>query len=251
MTLAESQSLGQLTRMWKILLTGLDDVRAAPDALAAAEMTVLRLASAASLPPPEEAARILAGMPRTNAPPEAPGKPDPAAAPAPTATAGHDAPEAVHRALQEPEQASAVEQEEVAISGPQTWEALMEMLRDKRDIGLQSDMERYVRPAAFKPGSFSFQPLEDAPRDLAQRLSRRLLEWTGERWMILADAGLTGGETWAERREREKAERLEEARRDPAVTEALRLFPGAEIIAVRDPAPAQTRDKDETTEKRA
>ncbi|OLF81399.1 DNA polymerase III subunit gamma/tau [Maricaulis sp. W15] len=249
--LAESQSLGQLTRMWKILLTGLDDVRAAPDALAAAEMTVLRLASAASLPPPEEAARILAGMPRTNAPPEAPGKPDPAAAPAPTAIAGHDAPAAAHRALQEPEQASAVEQDEAAISGPQTWEALMEMLRDKRDIGLQSDMERYVRPAAFKPGSFSFQPLEDAPRDLAQRLSRRLLEWTGERWMILADAGLTGGETWAERREREKAERLGEARRDPAVTEALRLFPGAEIIAVRDPAPAQTRDKDETTEKRA
>jgi len=242
-TLAESQSLGQLTRMWKILLTGLDDVRAAPDALAAAEMTVLRLASAAALPPPEDAARLLAGMPRANAAPEAPGKPEPAAAPA--------EPVAPHRALNEPEAASSVEQDAPPISGPQTWEALMGMLREKRDIALQSDMERYVRPAAFKPGSFSFQPLEDAPRDLAQRLSRRLLEWTGERWMILADAGLKGGETWHERKQRLKAERLEDARRDPAVTEALRLFPGAEIVAVRDPEPQDDTSNTDTTEKRA
>ena len=254
--LAESQSLGQLTRLWKILLTGLDDVRAAPDALAAAEMTVLRLASAASLPPPEDAARVLAGLPRAAAPAEAPGKPEPAAAPAPpdaphAFSADGQSQPAPHRALTEPEQVSAVEQEAPAISGPQTWEALMTMLREKRDIGLQSDMERYVRPAAFKPGSFSFQPLEDAHRDLAQRLSRRLLEWTGERWMILADGSLKGGETWAERRERLKAERLEEARRDPAVTEALRLFPGAEIIAVRDPVTDDEMASDATTEKRA
>jgi len=257
-TLAESQSLGQLTRMWKILLTGLDDVRAAPDALAAAEMTVLRLASAASLPPPEDAARILAGLPRASGSAEAPGKPEPATAPAPDPApavshqpASRHEPAAGHRALQEAEQASAVEQDETAVSGPQTWPALMAMLREKRDIGLQSDMERHVRPAAFKPGSFSFQPIDDAPRDLAQRLSRRLLEWTGERWMILADAGLEGGETWAERRQRLKAERLEEARRDPAVAEALRLFPGAEIVAVRDPAPVDSDDTDKTTEKRA
>ncbi|MFY0638646.1 DNA polymerase III subunit gamma/tau [Maricaulis maris] len=246
--LAESLSLGQLTRMWKILLTGLDDVRAAPDALAAAEMTVLRLAAAAALPPPEDAARLLAGLPRASGATEAPGKPEPAAAPAAPPAAE---PVAHHRALNAPEAASSVEQDAPAISGPQTWEALMAMLREKRDIALQSDMERHVRPAAFKPGSFSFQPLEDAPRDLAQRLSRRLLEWTGERWMILADAGLKGGETWHERKQRLKAERLEAARRDPAVTEALRLFPGAEIVAVRDPEPRDDTDNTETTEKRA
>mgnify|MGYP002262104471 CR=1 FL=1 len=184
-------------------------------------------------------------MPCASGPTEAPGKPEPAAAPAPPDTphaAAADGPSeaAPHRALTEPEQVSAVEQEAPAISGPQTWEALMTMLREKRHLGLQSDLERYVRPAAFKPGSFSFQPLEDAPRDLAQRLSRRLLEWTGERWMILADAGLKGGETWHERKQRLKAERLEAARHDPAVTEALRLFPGAELGALRRPLDSVT-----------
>jgi len=60
-----------------------------------------------------------------------------------------------------------------------------------------------------------------------------------------------GGETWAERRQREAEEKLERARQDPAVAEALRLFPGAEIVAVRE-APAADGDADEkTTERRA
>lgn len=245
--LAEKQSLAQLTRLWKILLTGLDDVRNAPDALAAAEMTVLRLAAAASLPPPEEAARILAGHPpaarsEASAPSaspagEAPGKPEPASQ-APAHAARTAAPVAPAEAESE-------------LPGPRTFEALIALLREKRDIALQSDVERYVRPGAFRPGSFTFQPVEDCPPDLAQRLAKRLQEWTGARWAILADHEVRGGETWAERRQREAEEKLERARQDPAVAEALRLFPGAEIVAVRE-APAADGDADEkTTERRA
>lgn len=244
--LAEKQSLGQLTRLWKILLTGLDDVRNAPDPLAAAEMTVLRLAAAASLPSPEEAARILSAYPPAGTG-EAPGKPEPApAAPAePAASAPqHYAPDMVPQAVAEPA--------EEAVPGPETFEALVALLREKRDIALQSDIERYVRPAAFKPGSFTYRPLEGCPPDLGQRLARRLQDWTGARWAILASMDVEGGETWAERRQREEEERLERARRDPAVAEALRLFPGAEIVAVRESVPAGDRTEDDrTTEKRA
>ena len=250
--LAEKQSLAQLTRLWKILLTGLDDVRNAPDALAAAEMTVLRLAAAAALPPPEEAARILAGHPpaaqASDAPPaapagEAPGKPEPAP---------HAPAQADHRPAPPPELPEQSEAPDV--SGPDTFEALIALLREKRDIALQSDIERYVRPAAFKPGSFTYRPLEGCPPDLGQRLARRLQEWTGARWAILASEDAEGGETWAERRQREAEETMERARQDPAVTEALRLFPGAEIVAVRA-APKSGEDadgeNDQTTERRA
>jgi DNA polymerase-3 subunit gamma/tau len=258
--LAEKQSLAQLTRLWKILLTGLDDVRNAPDALAAAEMTVLRLAAAAALPPPEEAARILAGHPPASqapdAPPasppasspgEAPGKPEPAPqAPADAARSDGPAPAAAM-----PDTADPGPPGEEAVAGPETFEALVALLRSKRDIALQSDVERYVRPAAFKPGSFTYQPLDGCPPDLGQRLARRLQEWTGARWAILASADVAGGETWSERRQREAAEKLDRARQDPAVTEALRLFPGAEIVAVRDAPDRAVREDDETTEKRA
>ncbi|WP_300544824.1 DNA polymerase III subunit gamma/tau [Maricaulis sp.] len=242
--LAEKQSLGQLTRLWKILLTGLDDIRNAPDPLAAAEMTVLRLAAAAALPGPEEAARILAAHPPAQTGPaasagEAPGKPEPApAAPAGMAPVQPPAPLA---------------DGEVPADGPESFEALIALLREKRDIGLQSDIERYVRPAAFKPGSFTYRPEPGCPPDLAQRLARRLQEWTGARWGILASDEVEGGETWIERRRREEAERLERARRDPAVSEALRLFPGAEIVAVRQARREADGADDEhrTTEKRA
>lgn len=255
--LAEKQSLAQLTRLWKILLTGLDDVRNAPDALAAAEMTVLRLAAAASLPPPEEAARILAGHPpaaRSETPPAAPPDSSPASAPASLAGEAPGKPEPASQApahADRPAAPVAPVEAESELPGPRTFEALIALLREKRDIALQSDVERYVRPGAFRPGSFTFQPVEDYPPDLAQRLAKRLQEWTGARWAILADHEVRGGETWAERRQREAEEKLERARQDPAVAEALRLFPGAEIVAVRE-APAADGDADEkTTERRA
>jgi DNA polymerase III subunit gamma/tau len=246
--LADSQSLAQLTRLWKILLTGLDDVRVAPDPLAAAEMTVLRLAAAASLPGPEEAARILAGHPPPPAAasdtpstpaPEAPGKPKPASlAPA-------DMQPAIPPSRELPEG-------EVPAEGPETYADLIELLRNKRDIALQTDVERFVRPAGFKPGSFTYQPTENCPPDLAQRLAKRLLEWTGARWAILASADAKGGETWFERRQRLESERLERAQQDPAVMEVMRLFPGAELLAVRSAETEDTSgDARTTTEKRA
>lgn len=237
--IAESQSLAQLTRLWKLLLTGLEDVRTAPDPLAAAEMTLLRMVAASMLPPPEDAARLLACQPPAAADREAPEKPEPAAAPA------------------EAEAASTVEPLSVAESapeilpGPDTFEALIAMLQERRDIILQLDVERCVRPVSFKPGAMTYQPVEDAPSDLAQRLSKRLQEWTETRWMILADANAKGGETWSERRQRGKQERMADIRSDPAVEEAMRLFPGAEIVRVIEAAQIEPDDDTSQAENRA
>ena len=231
--IAESQSLAQLTRLWKILLTALDDVRTAPDPLAAAEMTLLRLVAASMLPPPEDAARLLASQPPAPADREAPGKSEPAALPAGTEAALDIEPDT--------DEAADVQR------GPDTFEALIAMLQDRRDIILQLDVERCVRPVSFKPGAMTYQPTEDAPSDLAQRLSKRLQEWTETRWMILADANAKGGETWSERRQRGKQERMADIRSDPAVEEAMRLFPGAEIVRVIDAVPT-TEPDDETSQ---
>ena len=43
-----------LSRMWQMLLTALDEVALAPNAIMAAEMAVIRLTHVADLPAPED-----------------------------------------------------------------------------------------------------------------------------------------------------------------------------------------------------
>jgi DNA polymerase-3 subunit gamma/tau len=67
---AATLSMASLTRAWQMLLKGLAEVRDAPDALAAAEMVIIRLAYAADLPSADELVRLArqpepAGTPRS------------------------------------------------------------------------------------------------------------------------------------------------------------------------------------------
>ncbi|HAO36526.1 MAG TPA: DNA polymerase III, subunit gamma and tau, partial [Hyphomonas sp.] len=61
-TLAMAQKLtaAQAARYWQILLSGFNDLQTAPDTATALNMIILRLAAAANLPSPEEAARMIA-----------------------------------------------------------------------------------------------------------------------------------------------------------------------------------------------
>jgi DNA polymerase-3 subunit gamma/tau len=212
--LAESLSPAQLARLWQMLLKGLEDVARAPDPIAAAEMALVRLCAAAGLPPPEDAARLLAGaiaQPASSRPPPGEGRQD----------AG-------------------------GTSGPviNAFEDVVRLIADNRDIELEIAVERFVRLTSFAPGRIVFKPVEGMPRDLVARLARQLRDWTGYDWQISAD-GATGVESLAERRAREHEAMLDEVKKHPLVAEALQAFPGAEIVDVREPpkaAPAQVID---------
>jgi len=208
--LAQGQSLGQLSRLWKVALGGFEDVRAAPDPVFAAEMAVIRLIAAADLPGPEEAARMLA-----NGPVGAAASPELEAAPA-------TAPEPAPEASMEPE-----------ADGPSDLPAIAGILDEAREIALKLDVERFVRAVSVKPGRLVFQPADGAPADLPGRLARALQDALGAPWMVLADMNARGGETLKETREREHRERLQRAARDPLAVRALALFPGAEIVDVK------------------
>ncbi|MQQ09160.1 DNA polymerase III subunit gamma/tau, partial [Epibacterium sp. SM1979] len=69
--MAEALPMRVLTRMWQMLLKALEEVAAAPNAMMAAEMAVIRLTHVADLPSPEELLRKLQDTP----PPPLPGGP--------------------------------------------------------------------------------------------------------------------------------------------------------------------------------
>ena len=80
--------------------------------------------------------------------------------------------------------------------------------------------------------------------DLAKTIARRLLEWTGERWLV-AVSPAAGEQSIAERRDVERRDALEDAKGQPLVRAILARFPGAEIVDVRDSlAPSEEGDDD-------
>jgi DNA polymerase-3 subunit gamma/tau len=101
-----------------------------------------------------------------------------------------------------------------------------------RDLKLKHALETTVRLIRFERGRLEAALTDDAPSGLAGELSRRLEEWTGERWMI-AVSGDGGAPTVAEVRRSAQARLVSDARADPVVAAALQRFPGAEIVDVR------------------
>jgi DNA polymerase-3 subunit gamma/tau len=201
-TLAGALTPGRLSILWQMLLKALEDCARAPEPIAAAEMAFVRIAAAAGLPPPEEAARLLREGPPREADP-------------PTATA---APGAHAQNLLA------------------NFEDVVALIGAKRERGLELEVERYVRLVSFAPNEIVYAPTPGAPEDLPMRLARKLEGWTGEAWSVSA-AGEGGVESLAERRK--AAERAEKAAAaaHPFVAEALAVFPGADILSIVKPAP--------------
>jgi DNA polymerase III subunit gamma/tau len=220
-------SAGTLSRLWQLTLKAYEEVRRAPDAAAAVDMALIRLAYAADLPGPEEALKRLSASPDGPASQSETGPPSPTGGSA-SARQGGGQTSAVARSMAQPQAASSTEP--VAVLN--TFEEMLALIDRKRDISLKLDVERFVRPISFRPGAIEYEAAPGAPNNLAQRLVGRLKEWTGERWLIAAQGG-GGAESLWERQKREEREVRAQIEQDPFVLSVMATFPGAEIIGVR------------------
>ncbi|MES3028787.1 MAG: DNA polymerase III subunit gamma/tau [Pseudomonadota bacterium] len=218
-----SVSAGNLSRIWQMLLKAHEEVRRAPDAAAACDMAIIRLAYAADLPGPEEALRRLqSGEPLTGGPPSGGG----GGGGGVSASMGGGGVTAQARAMPQPA---------VSDAAPvlKSFADVIALMDKKREIALRLDVERYVRPISFRPGVLEYEPAPGAPNNLAQRLVARLKEWTGQPWLVAAQGG-GGAESAWERQKREEREVRAEIEIDPFVLSVMAAFPGAEIISVRN-----------------
>ena len=221
---AEKLTVGVLARAWQILLKGVEDVKDSPRPLASAEMALIRLAYASDLPTPEETIRKLSQA--TDAPRQAP--------PLPSGGGGPRA--SMRLATTEPALVAPAPSPPAAAAAPRLarFDDVIALARSKRDIQLVQSLERDVRLARFEQGSIAFTLVEGAESGLAQTLSRRLQEWTGERWMVALVPGSTAA-TLRETAQAREAERTSNAASHPLVQKVLDRFKGARIVEVRRP----------------
>jgi len=228
--LGAALSAGSLSRLWQMLLKAYDEVRRAPDPAAAVEMALIRLAYAADLPGPEEALKALQSG--DVAPGGGPGR---GGGFGPGAGAPGGAVNA-RAAFQARPQAEVHHAPQTTL---QTFDDMVRLIEERRDIGLKLDVERYMRPISFRMGAITFEPAPGAPANLAQRLIGRLKEWTGQPWLIAAE-GSGGAETLLDREKRERAKVREDALAEPFIQAVMQAFPGTELLEIRQLAAPET-----------
>ena len=222
-------SMRSLGRMWQMLLKAMEEVALAPNAMMAAEMAVIRLTHVAELPDPETLVKRLTEGPRPPSGGMAGGAP---AGGGPVHGAMMRAPAAPMRGPVMAAAAPVLAEGHVQVYA--SFEAVVELIREKRDMLLLKEVEDCVRLVRYSPGRIEFEPAERASPDLASRLGQRLQGWTGARWGVSV-VGSGGAPTIAEARDADRLAQEAEAQQNPLVQAVLAAFPGAKISEIRSP----------------
>lgn len=227
--IAEKVPMRALTRLWQMLLKALEEVGQAPNAMMAAEMAIIRLTHVADLPDPEalirkvQASAAAGAFSRSAAAPAARSEAPRAAAAAPRAP----------MAVRQDGSAAALAVSPDALAGFPDFESVIALIRRMRDMKLLLDVEDHLRLVRYSPGRIEFQPTEQAPRDLAQRLAERLRGWTGgQRWAVTVTSD-PGRPSISEQRAEREAEARARAMQNPTVQAIFAAFPGARITRIR------------------
>ncbi|MGV1952078.1 DNA polymerase III subunit gamma/tau [Agrobacterium vitis] len=258
---AESVAVTTLSRIWQMLLKGIPEVENASRQAGAAEMVLIRLAHAAHLPSPEEAARRLldmaqdgGGAPQGTSPrggnggggasasyggqavarassdpaPRALGQPQPTAH-LQVVPKASPSPDIAARPETKPDIQPDVPEPKVPV---RSLDDIVNLCTANRDPKLKALTRAYVRLVKLENGRLEINLPPEAPKSLVGDLQKRLEEWTDIRWMVILSRE-PGEKTLAEQEKSDHEARMTDAAADPDVMAILSRFPGAKITDVR------------------
>jgi DNA polymerase III subunit gamma/tau len=247
-TFATQLSMRVLSRTWQMLLKGVGEVQSSGRPVAAAEMVLVRIAYSSDLPTPDEVIRSLGSDNGGGAPARPQGNGGGVSA-GPSASQSFaprfEAPRGAPRSSAAPSPRPA--DDPVAMldgAAPQaaptlslgTFEAIIALVAEKRDISMRLSLERDVRLVRCEDGQLEITLEPSAPRTLVHDLQRKLTGWTGKRWIVVISKE-QGAATVRERIEEQRAEVERGVQSDPLVQAVLSRFPGAKIVGVTQNTP--------------
>lgn len=264
--LAENISVTTLSRMWQMLLKGIPEAEGSSRPAGAAEMVLIRLAHAAHLPSPEDAARRLLEMNDGNGGAErGPSSPRPnggggasmamrvqavaqgSADPAPRTPSGQPvahltsvpAGSALPQGMERTE--TKAQEAPVASVNVNSLDDIADLCTKNRSPVLRAQLRQFVHLVKLEPGRLEIRLESQCPPAIVNELKLRLTEWTGINWWVTL-SNEAGSPTLVEVEQSNREARLLDARQDPDVAAILARFPGAKIADVRIKAAAVEED---------
>jgi DNA polymerase-3 subunit gamma/tau len=223
--LASRLGMRALTRAWQILFRGLDEVSTAGNAIAAAEMVLIRLIHAADLPTPDELIAQLSGAPA----------PQPAAAPVsrPPLPPRSGGPQALAAAPM-PQRVAPAPIVDTQPVGPTSYRELVDLAGRQRDVLLKHALEANMRPVSFAEGRIEVALVGNVDPAVIGTLSARLKAWTGRAWMVTVSnrPDAVAAPTLREEADAIQGARMKAAHEDELVQAVLETFPGSRIVNV-------------------
>jgi DNA polymerase-3 subunit gamma/tau len=112
---------------------------------------------------------------------------------------------------------------------PRSYNELVTLAGEKRDLLVKHALEADLRPIAFDVGRIEVALTPNADPGIIATLSTRLKAWTGRNWMVTVSREAPVAPTIREQqRERDEATKAQ-AHDDPLVRAILETWPGAKV----------------------
>ncbi len=208
--MAAKLSIPYLSRMWQMLLKGVQEAQYAPNSLVAAEMILVRLTYVSDAPTPGDLIKKIQseGVAST--------------ASSPTQNTASSADNTV--------QASA----DGFIRNPINFSEMVELFKVKGEK-LKCSYLRNISVIDFDAAhhKVEFSSAEGVPTNFAGEVGEMLTRWTGERWVFVV-SNAQGQKSLRQQEEEELASRKKISRNDPTILAILESFPGAKIIEMTE-----------------
>ena len=114
-----------------------------------------------------------------------------------------------------------------------SFQDLIKKANDDKEIELKYDLERNVKLVSFNKGKMDISFNEKLNKNFIKNLTDKLLEWTGERWIISLSKNVEAKSIYEKNLESKKNV-IEEFKKSKIASDFERSFPDAKLIDIEE-----------------
>ena len=114
-----------------------------------------------------------------------------------------------------------------------TFEDLIQITTNEKEVELKYDLERNVNLVSFIPGKINITFNEKLNKNFIKILTEKLLKWTGKRWIISLSKD-QGEKTFYEKNIADKKTKLKKEMNSDLVKDFISAFPDAKLTCVTE-----------------